>query len=146
MPNIEGGMADISTAYRIADERTYRVKIDKIEQTKTKKDKLAMLVVTTVIQDDDDAVRGIQMNTYCVLEKSAEKGGGRNEAGLRTFKKIVEQTLGEDAANDPDFDTDELVGWEGEALVKVEDYEDPTEPDPERKNKQRNYVARYFPK
>ncbi len=140
MPKLTG-MATVSTKDRVAPEGKYELLISEIEDTKSKAKKSKMLVVTTQITDNDEDVAGIQMRTYCVYEDAK---GEAMEGGLRRMKKIVEQTLGEEAANDPEFDTDELKGWRGEGLVGIEEYEDENEPDPEKKTKQRNYVKRYF--
>lgn len=143
MPVIGRALSTVSTKERVAPETKYDLEIIDIEDTKSKKTKNKMFVVVTQINDrDDEDVNKIQMRTYCVYENA---DGTPNEGGLRRLKKIVEQTLGEDAANDPNFDTDELKGWKGEGMVGIEDYEDAEEPDPEKKQKQRNYVKRYFP-
>lgn len=123
MPKITGGLADISTEQRVATPGVYNVKIENVEFTKSKNN-IPMFVTTTVITDDEDeqgnSVKGIMMTERFT---TLQKDGQRNEAGLRAFKKVILQCLGEDRANDPDFDSDELIGWTGQAQIKVEDYE-----------------------
>lgn len=139
MPKIPGGMADISTARRIAPPQVYNVRIESVELTQSST-KLPMFVTVTAILDETsdtgENVKGILMFENFTFQT---KTGERNEAGLRAFKRVAEQTLGEEAANDEDFDSDALVGWQGLAQVDVESYVDKND-----EEQQKNVVKRYI--
>ncbi len=135
MPKIEGGLADISTERKVHDEALYPGTIKRVEYGKAKSGAM-MFTVTSEVQYPDEPI-GTDIDDYFV---TVDKEGKKNEPGLRNLKKMVEALLGEERANDPDFDTDELVNVSFQAYVKIDSFEDRLSKETVKTNK----IARYL--
>lgn len=117
MPKLGANLADISTAYEVMPEGMYPALLKKVTEDISKSSKIPMLVVEFSITEGD--FKGRPMTQYYMLK---DKDGQPSKPGLSNFKRLIENTLGEDRANDPDFDTDELLDQEVELFVKQESY------------------------
>jgi hypothetical protein len=120
MPKIGASMADIKTTFDPLPEGEYPATIKAVEQKKSRTGK-DMIVITYELTADAGDNKGRQLFDNITLQKD---NGERNEAGLRGFKRIVENLLGEERASDDDFDTDELLSVPCVLFVKQESYED----------------------
>jgi hypothetical protein len=118
MPKLPSSLADVSTKVVPMEEGTYSAVIDEVELTKSKS-KLDMVVVTYKIVDHEIYAKR-EIKDYFVLETKEHEP---NESGLRNLKRLIVATVGEDRANDEEFDTDELEGQQVTLVVKQESYE-----------------------
>jgi hypothetical protein len=73
---------------------------------------------------------GYEMSDRIYLKK---KDGGPNKMGLGRVKAYAEATLGEAAANDKNFDTDQLIGNAFDGNVVHEPYTDSSTTPPTQK-------------
>lgn len=119
MPKLPSSLSDVSTTIVPMEEGTYSATISEVEVGKSKS-KLDMVTITYKIQDHDQ-YKGRELRDYFVLETKEHEP---NESGLRNLKRLIVATLGEDRANDEDFDTDELQGQQVTLVVKQDSYED----------------------
>jgi len=113
-------LSEVSTARRIAPDNSegYRAKLEvKDEKTEDGKD---MLVLSCTITEDDEAVKGITMyENFVWFTKKNEP----NKAAMTQFKRHVENILGEERANDPEFDSTELNELDCRVLTLIDSYE-----------------------
>lgn len=120
MPKIGATLADISTVIKPIDAGSYPAEITDVEHTESKKSHVPMVAVTYTLGGDSE-FKGRKITDYFTLQTTK---GEPNEAGLRGLKRLIVAACGEDRANDPDFDTDELQGQPVELVIKQEQYED----------------------
>ena len=117
MARINATLADVSMTIQAMPEEEYEIKIDKITSGKSKNNS-DMLTIESVVTDGD--YKGRRLYDYITF---TQKNGEPNEAGLRRLKRLIAGTLGEDRANDPDFDTDELLNVMLKAYIIQEESE-----------------------
>lgn len=118
MPKLSQGLSEVSTVIVPLPEAAYQLEIAEVEVGQSKS-KLDMVTVTYKVTEGD--FKGRQLRDYFVLETKEHQP---NESGLRTLKRLIVASLGEDRANSEDFDTDELQGAIVTGFVKQEDYDD----------------------
>lgn len=118
MPKIEGGLQDISTERRVAPEGIYAGQIKSITLAPNKNGKPMFTIETQITEGE---YSGMILSKYLTLQT---KEGKKNEGALRELKILVTDVLGEERANNEDFDTDELLDQVVGLYVAVESYED----------------------
>lgn len=112
MPQLPVGLADIKTDFPTIEPGEYRARIEKPEMGESRS-KSPMLTLKYKIQDGEYKGQVVfQRITFLKRDKTP------NEAALRELKRVVEALLGEDRANDPAFDTDELNGLDCTIVVE----------------------------
>ena len=121
MPKLGASMPDIKTTFDPLPEGQYPATIKSIEHKPAKSGK-PMIVLTFELTAEAGDNKGRQLFENITLVTDT---GERNEAGLRSLKRITENLLGEERANDPDFDTDELLSLPCVLFVKQESRKDP---------------------
>ena len=122
MPKLGASLADISMKVTPITPGAHRARIAAAEMGKSKNN---VPMVTLTYEITEGEFKGRKLSDYFTTQT---KTGEPNEAGLRGLKRIIAATLGEDRANDDDFDTDELVGADVDVVVKQETYKDPDDP------------------
>lgn len=134
MPKIPGGLSDVSTDNPVLPDSTYPVTITEMEFKRAGTGAQMFAMVSEVREGDS---KGFHLYENIVI---INKDGERNEAGLRRLKKVIEQLVGKEAANNDDFDTDELIGIDAEAVVTIK-----SRPDPDDSEKQipENRIKRF---
>lgn len=119
MPRIEADFSGISSSFEALAAGEYIVKIDDIEESETKENKLPQMVFKMSVQEGDkkDSV----IFDYVTLKQN---DGKVNKIGLGRIKAYAEAILGEAAANDTSgIDTDELKGGRCQIIVESRTYE-----------------------
>jgi hypothetical protein len=126
MPAIPVNLQDVSLTRPVVADGNYPCTITEFEFKKAGTG-AQMFAARNDLVAEDGSKFSIFENIVIV-----NKDGARNEPGLRRLKNIITQLLGEDAANDPEFDTDSLIGVQSTAVVtsrkgKDQDGEDTVE-------------------
>lgn len=107
---------DISTEYVPPDEGEQPARIVEVTSGKTKKNNLEQLTIKCEIDNPGHDDHGKPVFDFIVLETNK---GGDNDVGYGKVKQYVEAILGEEVANDPEFelDTDDFLN--GEVVIQI---------------------------
>jgi len=125
MAKVRAALKDVSTDYTPVNPDLYTVQIaEVVEEVKDEGglERVNYIIKATILSGDDtdDEFAGRILTDYIYIHK---KDGTINEYGLVQLKRWVEALCGLDRAEDPDFDTDEMIGRECYAQTVIEEYE-----------------------
>lgn len=123
MPKIRASMADVSSEYTPVEPGIHRYEIEDCEEkvnTDSGVERVHYVLtnrIVKVLEDGDEKDVGRKVNVRIHIHT---KKGELNEIGLAQLKRFFEVTVGDERANDPEADTDELKGQQfvGKTIIR----------------------------
>ena len=121
MARIVASMADVSTDYNPCDPGVARLQIESVEEV-TNAGRTHYVIKSTIVEyteggKEEDVGRSITSRVHV-----HKKDGTLNAIGLSQLKRYFEVTVGEERANSPEADTDELVGQQFVGQIGIRSY------------------------
>lgn len=117
MPKIAGGALATANDSPTVPDGYYVVSIEKAEEKEAPSGAVQFNMQLNIDESPDDEKQLGRKIFYG--QNVRKKDGSINEIGLGQVKGVVKRVLGDERANDPDFDSDELIGARAGVQVKV---------------------------
>ena len=114
MPLLPTSLTEISTEFPVLAAGTYPARIVESTMGKSSKSQVDMLILQYEVRDEENNLT-VKIWEYYTFQT---REGKVNEAGLRQLKRLIVALFGEDTANDPNFDTDNLKDLDCQVVVK----------------------------
>jgi len=122
MPRIVASMADVSTDYNPCEPGVARLQIENVE-AKTDNGRTTYFIKNKIVEYIEGGKAEDVNRTVTVRISAHKKDGTLNEMGLAELKRYFEVTVGDERANDPDADTDELHGQQFLGQIAIRSYQ-----------------------
>lgn len=138
MPKVRGSLADVSTEFQPVEPDTYVLELKECKEVVHDDDRVHYEVLSEIKGLYDGGAEtpsdfdGRKIRDFIHIHT---KDGELNEYGLINLKRYAEATVGEERANDEDFDTDEMLNSQFVAEVYIDEYQG------RKNNKIKNIVA-----
>lgn len=114
LPSLKG----VQAGFRTAKSGTKAVEFRKVEDKPARSGAQMISLMIVVTEEGED--KGVIINENFVYQNA---DGQVNQAGLSRFKQMVLETLGEEAAEDENFDHERLLNWQGMAEIQLTSYD-----------------------
>lgn len=113
MAKVRASLKDVSTQYQPIEPATYEVEVVECTETVKEDDRVYYTIkaeIKGVFEDGVSTASDYDKRKITDFIHIHTRDGEINEVGLIQLKRWAEATVGEDRANDDDFDTDEMIG------------------------------------
>lgn len=146
MPRVHASMADVSTDFSPIEPGVHRYEIEEVTEHKDEQtDRIHYALkckVVEVIEGGDEKDVG---RSYTDRIHIHTRQGELNEIGLANLKRYFEVTVGEEQANDPDADTDWLIGQQFLGQTGIQTYTVTDNLTGQEETRKRNEISRLAP-
>lgn len=146
MPRIVASMASVSTDFNPVEPGVHRYEVESVEEnTDPDSNRTHYIIKNKIVEvvepgKEEDLGRTVTDRIHIHL-----KTGEINEFGLAQLKRYFEVCISDDAANDPEADTDWLIGKQFLGQTTLRAYKSKDSLTGEEETRKSNEISRFAP-